>query len=53
MSKFGQNPLKDVDSSVHKDVKLGTYLVLKKIENPIDFQGHRSTVKVTGSNFYA
>ena len=32
--------------------KLGTYLVLKRICNPIDFQGHRSMVKVTGSNFY-
>ena len=32
--------------------KLGTYLVLKRIWNPIDFQGHRSKVKVTGSNFY-
>ena len=28
--------------------KLGTYLVLKRIWNPIDFQGHRSKVKVTG-----
>jgi hypothetical protein len=27
--------------------KLGTYLVLKRIWNPIDFQGHRSKVKVT------
>ena len=32
--------------------KLGTYLVLKRIWNPVDFQGHRSKVKVTGSNFY-
>ena len=32
--------------------KLGTYLVLKRIWNPINFQGHRSKVKVTGSNFY-
>jgi hypothetical protein len=32
--------------------KLGTYLVLKRICSPIDFQGHRSKVKVTGSNFY-
>ena len=32
--------------------KLCTYLVLKRIWNPIDFQGHRSKVKVTGSNFY-
>jgi hypothetical protein len=32
--------------------KLGTYLVLKKIWNPIDFQGHSSRVKVTRSNFY-
>ena len=32
--------------------KLGTYLVLKRILNPIDFQGHRSKVKVTGSNCY-
>ena len=30
--------------------KLGTYLVLKRIWSPIDFQGHRSKVKVTGSN---
>ena len=33
--------------------KLGTYmlyLVLKRIWNPIDFQGHRSNVKITGSN---
>ena len=28
--------------------KLGTYLVLKRIWNPIDFQSHRSKVKVTG-----
>ena len=32
--------------------KLGTYLVFKRIWNPIDFQGHRSKVKVTRSNFY-
>ena len=32
--------------------KLGTYLVLKRIWNLIDFQGHRSKIKVTGSNFY-
>ena len=32
--------------------KLGTYLVLKRIWNSIDFQGHRSKIKVTGSNFY-
>jgi hypothetical protein len=32
--------------------KLGTCLVLKRIWNPIDFQCHRSKVKVTGSNFY-
>ena len=32
--------------------KLGTYLVLKRIWNPIDFQGHMSKIKVTGSNFY-
>ena len=32
--------------------KLGTYLVLKRIWNPIDFQDHRSKVKVTRSNFY-
>ena len=30
--------------------KLGTYLVLKRIWNPNDFQGHRSKVKVTGSH---
>ena len=28
--------------------KLGTYLVLKRIWNPVDFQGHRTKVKVTG-----
>ena len=33
--------------------KLGTYLVLKRIWNPIDFQGYRSKVKVTGSNIQA
>ena len=33
--------------------KLGTYLVLMSIWNPIDFQGHRSKVKVTGSHFQA
>jgi hypothetical protein len=27
--------------------KLGTYLVLRRVWHPIDFQGHRSTVKVT------
>jgi hypothetical protein len=32
--------------------KFGIYLVLRRIWNPIDFQGHRSKVKVTGSNFY-
>jgi hypothetical protein len=32
--------------------KLGMYLVLKRIWNPIGFHGHRSKVKVTGSNFY-
>jgi hypothetical protein len=32
--------------------KLGTYLVLKRIWNLIDFQGHRSKVNVTGLNFY-
>jgi hypothetical protein len=61
MYQVWSNPLKDVDSSVHKDVtegrtdgrtdgsvtifhltKLGTYLVLKRIWNPIDFQGQRS-----------
>ena len=31
--------------------KHGTYLVLKRIRNPIDFQGHRSKVKVTGLIF--
>ena len=31
--------------------KLGTYLVLKRIWNPIDFPGHKSKVNVTGSNF--
>ena len=33
--------------------RLGTYLVLKRIWNPIDFQVHRSKVKVAGSNFQA
>ena len=32
--------------------KLGTYLVLKRIWKPIDFQGHMSKFKVTGSNIY-
>jgi hypothetical protein len=32
--------------------KLGTYLVIRRVWNPIDFQGHRSKDKVTGSNFY-
>jgi hypothetical protein len=32
--------------------KLGTYLVLRRVWNPIDFQGHRSKVNVTRSNFY-
>ena len=32
--------------------KLGTFLVLRRIWNPVDFQGHKSKVKVTGSNFY-
>ena len=32
--------------------KLGTYLVLKRIWNPIDFQGHITKIKITGSNFY-
>ena len=29
------------------------YLVLRRVWNPIDFQGHKSKVKVTGSNFYS
>ena len=33
--------------------KLGTYLVLKRIWNPIDFQVHRSAVKVTVKIFTA
>jgi hypothetical protein len=33
--------------------KLGSYLVLKRIWNPNDFQGHMSKIKVTGSNFYS
>jgi hypothetical protein len=32
--------------------KLGTYLVVRRVWNPIDFQGHRSNVKVTGYIFY-
>ena len=32
--------------------KLVTYLVLRRVWNPVDFQGHRSKVNVTGSNFY-
>jgi hypothetical protein len=32
--------------------KLGTYLVPKRIWNPIDFQDHMSKIKVTGSNIY-
>ena len=32
--------------------KLGTYLVLKRIWNPIDFKDHMSKIKVTCSNFY-
>jgi hypothetical protein len=32
--------------------KLGTYLVLKRILKPIDFQGHVSKFQVTGSNIY-
>jgi hypothetical protein len=32
--------------------KLGTCLVLRRVWNPIDFQGLRSKVNVTGSNFY-
>jgi hypothetical protein len=32
--------------------KLGTWLALKRIWNPFDLPGHRSQVKVTGSNFY-
>jgi hypothetical protein len=32
--------------------KLGTCLVLMWVWNPIDFQGHRSKIKVIGSNFY-
>jgi hypothetical protein len=30
--------------------KLGTYLVLRRVWNPINFQGHGSKVKVSGSN---
>ena len=43
------SPLKVVSSKIL--TKLGTYLVLKRIWNPIDFQGHMSKVKVTMSNF--
>ena len=32
--------------------KLGTYLVLKRIWNPIDLHGRMSKIKVTGWNFY-
>jgi hypothetical protein len=32
--------------------KIGTCLVLRRIWNPIDFQGQRSKVNVTGSTFY-
>jgi hypothetical protein len=62
-TKFGQNPLKDLDSRVFTRMlcgknltrwpsplnilqliltNLGTYLDLKRIWNPIDFQGQRS-----------
>jgi hypothetical protein len=50
-TKCGQNPLNDVDFLQRILTKLGTYLVLKRIWNSVDFQGHRLTVKVTGSNF--
>jgi hypothetical protein len=33
-------------------IKLGTYLVLRRVWIPIDFQGHRSKVNVTGSIVY-
>ena len=53
---FYRITLKDVDSCEHSRInilqwiltKLGTYLVLRRVWNPIDFQGHRSKVKVTG-----
>jgi len=41
-----------LESTSFNLTKLGTDLVLQKIWNPIDFQGHRLKVKVTGSNFY-
>jgi hypothetical protein len=49
MYQFGQNPLKGVilvNTRINTFqwilIKLGTYLVLKKMWNPIDFQGQRS-----------
>jgi hypothetical protein len=64
-TKFGQNPLKDLDSRVFTRMLCGKnltvtlifdlenqYVVLRRVWNPIDFQGHRSKVNVTGSNFY-
>jgi hypothetical protein len=60
-TKVGQNPLKDVDSRVftrhpceHSRInilqwiltKLSTFLVLKRIWNPIDFQGQRSRSQI-------
>jgi hypothetical protein len=57
-TKFGQNPLKDLDSRVFTRMlcgkhltlwlwltKLGTYLILTRVWNPIDFQGQSHRVK--------
>jgi hypothetical protein len=52
-TKFGQNPLKDLDSKVLTMMfnirqwiltKLGTYLVLRRVWNPVEFKviGQRS-----------
>ena len=32
--------------------KLGTHLALRRVWNPMDFQSHKSKVKVTGSNLF-
>jgi hypothetical protein len=51
-SVLPQHPCEHSRINIHQWIltKLGTYLVLKRIWNPIDFQGYRSKVKVTGSN---
>jgi hypothetical protein len=52
MTKCMVNYIKFPSPNGHNS-KLGTYLVLKKSWNPIDFQGHRSTGQIFETIQYA